>query len=645
GPVVTNNGILEGGDATQLFALHADTLHGGTVTGRAIISLALDITITSTPLYVALQQQNFTVAGFNNGTVPVQMAVSNTVTGARAAFSATNGWVAPAIPLAAGTNVVIVSGTNTFGFADAATVVLILCGPSGATNFIATSGTHVWPYLAEAQAATSFAAAVAATFHGNLILVASGSYPVVNLLIDKAATFKSSAGAAATILDAGGRGRALTFSMPAVMDGFTVRHGTGSNGGGIYLGVGTLLNVMAVSNRAQANGGGIYCGRDARLSNCTARANSAARGGGIYLDYGAAAQRCVAAGNIAYDRGGGAYCFYSSLADSSVHGNYATNRAGGVYCADGSTITRCVLSNNVTRQMGGGAYCNGATLNDSLVCFNASDSQAGGVYAERGCEVNNTLIYGNIAKIFGGGIYGKYGVVNNCTIVSNRAVSFGGGVFADPLSMRNSIIYYNTAPNGANFYATAFDAAAYAACCTTPTLAGVPTVTNLPRFCGWEQYDLRLRASSPCRNTGNNSYAPGATDVAGQPRIAESIVDIGAHEFALGSLQCAFDGVPAFGPAPLSVTLSAEAWGTNLNGLVYAWDFEADGTVDTNGSNLAIVEHTYTNDQTYAVALRVASSDGATGAYLRTAYIDVVPEPGTLWFVLAAWLLRKRCGH
>jgi|GEM_PF-1262578 len=641
GPVVTNNGILEGGDATQLLALHADTLHGGTVTGRAVISLALDITITSTPLYVALQQQNFNVAGFNNGTVPVQMAVSNAVTGARAAFSATNGWIAPAIALAAGTNTVIVSGTNSFGFADAATVVLILCGPSGATNYVATSGAHVWPYLAEAQAATSFAAAVAATFHGNLVLAASGSYPVVNLLIDKAATFKSSAGAAATILDAGGLGRALTFNVPAVMDGFTVQNGTGSNGGGIYLGAGTLLNVVAVSNRAQANGGGIYCARDAHLSNCTARANRAWRGAGVFLDYGSAAYDSSANANVAGDRGGGFYCFYATLADSRSHGNYATNRAGGAYCADGSTVTRCILSNNWTKQMGGGAYCYGGMLNNSLVCFNTSDSQAGGVYAERGCEVNNTLVYGNTSKIFGGGIYGKYGVVNNCTIVSNRAVSFGGGVFADPLSIRNSIIYYNTAPNGANFYATTFDAAA---CCTTPALTGVPTVTNSPQFCAWEQYDLRLRASSPCRNAGNNSYAPGTTDVAGQLRIVESIVDIGAYEFALGGLQCAFDAVPAFGPAPLSVTLSAEAWGTNVNGLVYAWDFEADGTIDTNGSGVAVIEHTYTNEQSYAVALSVATSDGATGTYLRTHYIDAVPEPmlSGMLLLLALCTLRVR---
>jgi len=640
GPVVTNNGILEGGDATQLFALHADTLHGGTVTGRAVISLALDITITSTPLYVALQQQNFNVAGFNNGTVPVQMSVSNAVTGAHATFSATNGWIAPAITLTAGTNTVIVSGTNSFGFADAASVVLMLCGPAGATNYVATSGTHVWPYLAPAQAATSFAAAVAATFHGNLVLVATGTYPVANLLIDKIATFKSSAGTAATILDAGGLGRALTFSVPAVLDGFTVQHGTGSNGGGIYLGAGTLLNIMAVSNCAQANGGGIYAGRDARLSNCTARANSASRGGGIYLDYGAVAQRCVAAGNSAYDRGGGAYCFYGSLADSSAYGNYATNRAGGVYCGDGSDVQRCVLSNNVTKQMGGGAYCYGGTLNNSLVCFNTSDSQAGGVYAERGCEVNNTLIYGNNSKIFGGGIYGKYGVVNNCTIVSNQAVSFGGGVFADPLSMRNSIIYYNTAPGGANFYATKFDAAA---CCTTPALTGVPTVTNIPQFCGWEQYDLRLRASSPCRNAGNNSYAPGATDVAGQPRIAESIVDIGAYEFALGGVQCAFDAAPAFGPAPLSVTFNAEAWGTNLHDLVYAWDFEADGTIDTNGSGVAVVEHTYTNEQIYAVALQVATGSGATGGYLRVNAVEVVPEPVyALLVCLGLVSLRRR---
>jgi hypothetical protein len=75
-------------------------------------------------------------------------------------------------------------------------------------------------------------------------------------------------------------------------------------------------------------------------------------------------------------------------------------------------------------------------------------------------------------------------------------------------------------------------------CCTTPMPTnGVSNITSAPLFVDYAGGDLRLQTNSPCINAGNNAYAPGLTDLDGNPRIASGSVDVGAYEFqGLGSI-------------------------------------------------------------------------------------------------------------
>ena len=159
--------------------------------------------------------------------------------------------------------------------------------------------------------------------------------------------------------------------------------------------------------------------------------------------------------------------------------------------------------------------------------------------------------------------------------------SIGSGV-SDSVTMRNTTLYTNSGPgvsvtasgtgtaswdlknviafagSGADVRATEADPTAFASVelthsnfddrsevtggsVTTPGTAN--NQTPLPQFVDAASGDFRQQPSSPTRNAGvvNNL---GTTDLEGDPRILESVPDIGADEFAPDTDS---DGVPDYG--------------------------------------------------------------------------------------------------
>jgi hypothetical protein len=128
----------------------------------------------------------------------------------------------------------------------------------------------------------------------------------------------------------------------------------------------------------------------------------------------------------------------------------------------------------------------------------------------------------------------------NCVLVGNSA-DVGGG--AHCVTLRNSIIYFNTATNGPNYSYLWDDGTTEGPAdidhgCTVPLppdCAG--NITNTPLFVDYAGGNLRLQSNSPCINAGNNAYGPEPTDLEGNARIVSGTVDIGASEFqGLGSI-------------------------------------------------------------------------------------------------------------
>ncbi|MEM7392933.1 MAG: choice-of-anchor Q domain-containing protein, partial [Verrucomicrobiota bacterium] len=148
----------------------------------------------------------------------------------------------------------------------------------------------------------------------------------------------------------------------------------------------------------------------------------------------------------------------------------------------------------------------------------------------------NCLIRGNHADDDGGGVDGG-GVYNNCTMVDNTAGNRGGG--ADGGRFYNCIVYDNQAADGSNFRG-----GTYSTSCTTPLPAGVGNITNAPLFIDTDSLNYRLQPASPCINAGaNQGWMAGATDLDGNDRIDDLIVDMGAYEFFDDGTDSDGDGV------------------------------------------------------------------------------------------------------
>ena len=95
-------------------------------------------------------------------------------------------------------------------------------------------------------------------------------------------------------------------------------------------------------------------------------------------------------------------------------------------------------------------------------------------------------------------------------------------------SLNNTIVYFNSAPIGADYWGRA----EFNYSCTTPMPTnGVGTITNTPMFADAAAGNFRLQSSSPCINAGWNASAPAGPDLDGHPRIVGGMVDMGAYEF------------------------------------------------------------------------------------------------------------------
>ena len=299
--------------------------------------------------------------------------------------------------------------------------------------------------------------------------------------------------------------------------------------------------------------------------------------------------------------------FESTIITANGNDNYIQRRLAGVYIQQGlnSYFNNLVFENNTAENRGAGLYtyggygitCSYTVTNSYFVNNLLTQSTYGAWAADYGIVKSyNNVFYGNKVGLYqyGNGVALFLNLtkndISNCSFVKNE--SFNGatiGIIADanqPTRFSN-LIFYGTTRNpsfvdtkgydfGVNYLsnysvtaincnfehaATTYSTANDNNIDTTTSSNNIfelnPLFSDILSIKGPDNKyftsddGLALLATSPCKNTGNNSEIPFTitTDITGANRILSTTVDMGAYET---------DGV-----------LNSEDFDLNTNMLVY----------------------------------------------------------------------------
>ena len=339
----------------------------------------------------------------------------------------------------------------------------------------------------------------------------------------------------------------------AVLDGFTITGGNAnSHGGGMYNMSGslTVTNCTFSGNSAVGGGGGMfnYNGSSPTVTNCSFSGNSASSGGGM-----------------------------SNMANSS------------------STVTNCTFSGNSATYHGGGLnnHNSSPTLTNCMFSGNSAGWSGGGMYNESEEDASSPTL-------------------TNCTFTGNSAGSDdlpgkGGGmdnVYVPPASsptLTNCILWGNSASSGPEIFESVQGSDMISATVSYSDVqggwSGTGNIGADPLFVdavgpdgivGTEDDNLRLSASSPCIDAGDNTTVPAGvtTDLDGNPRFVDDptpdtgsgtapIVDMGAYEANISLGQVVIDIKPgsypnsinlgSYGLIPVAILSNAEFDATTVN--------------------------------------------------------------------------------
>lgn len=327
----------------------------------------------------------------------------------------------------------------------------------------------------------------------------------------------------------------------------------------IWSGSATIIgNTISNNNTGEGAGAGIYfenfqignMNLFVTITNNTITNNSSLTnsGGGIFIGYaspyagGVIISNNIISNNMAGNGGGGLYCAGRAI----IKNNTITfNTGGGIKCytSDTVTIRNNFICNNTSGD-GGGLSCinnNTATdISDNIIANNNAN-KGGGIFCSNPSPTftNNTIL-NNRALLSGGALYcesdggsGSNPTFINCILHGNTDSISGPQVFLYDEPSDPSFYYCDVEGGSAAFELNGnFYTGTYQNNLDIFPLFVSPSGGSGTGFDGLSA-DWSLQAGSPCIDTGDPNGTYPATDIAGNPRVANTIIDIGAYEFPL----------------------------------------------------------------------------------------------------------------
>ena len=414
-----------------------------------------------------------------------------------------------------------------------------------------------------------------------------------------------------------------------VLDGLTISGGergteeasfssTEYHGAGLYGGFGagglTLQDVILRSNNAENEGGGAYFKSAVSMTNATFTNNTATEdGGGAYFNWITTITGSTFSNNRTSDgSGGGAYFGSVNITDPSIssvatvtnstftNNSVSDDKGGGAYFDGSATVTSCTFRGNTATgnfTRGGGAHFDDeATVVNCVFADNRVDGNGGGAYfslfslGDINSTVTNSTFYNNSGNQ-GGGIYANYGVTSrpNTTnfnlrnsILINNMANFGADeLYIGTQSATQTANIDNNLIQGGNneprVLVVTDDGVSISNIVDASDVAVVFASTDAA-----EDDYLRLVAGSPAVNAGNDTYIPVGitTDAAGNARIQDGTVDLGAYEGAAVPQTITFTS-PTTGTVGTPITLVATATSTGTVTFAVTEVQDAGGNVVT----------------------------------------------------------------
>jgi hypothetical protein len=276
------------------------------------------------------------------------------------------------------------------------------------------------------------------------------------------------------------------------------------DGGGFYNknGAPTFDSVQITRNTAKSNGGGFFNNADNPIFNhVLIDGNKATNGGGFYNNNGS-----------------------PTLNNVQISGDTATTNGGGFFNRQSSlTWNNIVLSNNTATTTGGGFFFQNSNNNTNYTV-----------------SITNAQITNNTASNAGGWFQSSDNnrvittTLTNVTIAGNKATNNCGGIYNansySTATLRNSIVWGNTAPSSPNEYRITYSHSLLQN--ALYSLTGIISAED-PMFVDADNGDYRLSACSPAINTGLETNLPSGitADLDGKSRTKGFNTDLGAYEF------------------------------------------------------------------------------------------------------------------